>query len=487
MATELKLPDLGDNVASAVVVGVLVKEGDSLEAGQPFLELETDKAVMEVPAPSGGTVEKVLVKPGDEVTSGQAVLSLGGGAAAPAQPGTQDAKGGGPSAGGAQPNPDNEGAALANATGGQGDPSAPPAQVPPSSQPVSAANPAEQTLSSPSGSKSVGEGAQSLAAPGPYGSKPGPAPLPSDGHKLIPAAPSVRRLARDLGVNLLDVLGSGPAHRISEGDVRRFKEGGAAPAPGAPAQAPAAPVAPPVPDFAKFGPTRREAMSGVRRATVRSMAQAWGTVPMVTQFDKADVTEMEVLRKKYSPRAEKRGGKLTMTAILLKVAAAALRQFPKFNASIDTSANEVVFKDYAHVAVAVDTPNGLLVPVIRDVDKKGVIRLGIELGEIAAKARDRKLTPEEMQGASFTISNLGGIGGTGFTPIVNWPEVAILGVSRSSMEPVWNAEKSEFEPRNIMPFSLTYDHRLIDGADAARFCRYVAEMLEDPFLLGFEG
>lgn len=208
---------------------------------------------------------------------------------------------------------------------------------------------------------------------------------------------------------------------------------------------------------------------------------------MVTHFDKADVTEIEALRKKYGPRAEKRGGKLTMTAILLKVVAAALRQFPKFNASIDTASNEIVFKDYVHIGVAVDTPNGLLVPVIRDVDKKGVITLAVELGEIAAKARDRKLTPEEMQGASFTISNLGGIGGTGFTPIVNWPEVAIMGVSRSEMQPVWNAEKGAFEPRLIMPFSLTYDHRLIDGADAARFCRFVAEMLEDPFLLGFEG
>ena len=208
---------------------------------------------------------------------------------------------------------------------------------------------------------------------------------------------------------------------------------------------------------------------------------------MVTQFDKADITEMEALRKKINPRAEKRGAKVTMTAILLKIAAAALKQFPKFNASIDTHSNEVVFKDYIHIAVAVDTPTGLLVPVIRDVDNKGVITLAAELGEIAAKARDRKLTPDEMQGASFTISNLGGIGGTGFSPIVNWPEVAIMGVSRGSLEPVWNAEKGAFEPKNIMPFSLSYDHRLIDGADAARFCRFIAEMLEDPFLLGFEG
>jgi pyruvate dehydrogenase E2 component (dihydrolipoamide acetyltransferase) len=228
-------------------------------------------------------------------------------------------------------------------------------------------------------------------------------------------------------------------------------------------------------------------MSGIRRATVRSMAQAWSTIPMVTHFDKADITEMEALRKRINPRAEKRGAKVTMTAILLKIAAAALKQFPKFNASIDTATNEVIYKEYIHIGVAVDTPTGLLVPVVRDVDRKGVIALAAELGEIAAKARDRKLTPEEMQGASFTISNLGGIGGTNFTPIVNWPEVAIMGVSRSSIEPVWNAEKATFEPRNVMPFSLSYDHRLIDGADAARFCRFVAEMLEDPFLLGFEG
>jgi pyruvate dehydrogenase E2 component (dihydrolipoamide acetyltransferase) len=414
MATELKLPELGDNVASAVVVGVLVKEGDRLEAGQPFLELETDKAVMEVPAPVGGQVEKLLVKPGDEVKSGQVVGMLGDGA---------------------------------------------PASAPAPEEPKPAA-PAPQPVPTP-------------ARP--------PSPQPAGTRRLIPAAPSVRRLARELGVDLLQVVGSGPAYRISESDVRRYAEGGVAPA-----VAVSAPT-PTLPDFDKFGPTRREAMSGVRRATVRSMSQAWSLIPMVTHFDKADVTEMEALRKKYAPRAEKRGGKLTMTAILLKVAAAALKAFPKFNASIDTAANEVVFKDYIHIGVAVDTPTGLLVPVIRDVDKKGVIALSIELGEIALKARDRKLSPEEMQGASFTISNLGGIGGSGFTPIVNWPEVAIMGVSRSSTEPVWNAEKGVFEPRLVMPFSLTYDHRLIDGADAARFCRFIAQMLEDPFLLSLEG
>ena len=425
---ELKLPDLGDNVSSAVVVGVLIKEGDSITAGQPVLELETDKAVMEAPASEGGTVSKVLVKPGDEVKSGQVIAVLGEAA---------------------EPAAENKPA-----------PTPPPTPAPAPVSPQPSSTPAPQRSVAPLPSAPVGQ------------------------RRLIPAAPSVRRLARELGINLLEVVGSGPAYRISENDLRRFALG-EAPAAVA-AQPPSAP-APTLPDFSRFGPVRREAMSGIRRATVRSMAQAWSTIPMVTQFDKADITEMEALRKRINPRAEKRGAKVTMTAILLKIAAAALKQFPKFNASIDTATNEVIYKEYIHIGVAVDTPSGLLVPVVRDVDKKGVIALAAELGEIAAKARDRKLTPEEMQGASFTISNLGGIGGTGFTPIVNWPEVAIMGVSRSSIEPVWNAEKATFEPRNVMPFSLSYDHRLIDGADAARFCRFVAEMLEDPFLLGFEG
>lgn len=417
---ELKLPDLGDNVASAVVVGVLIKEGDTITAGQPVLELETDKAVMEAPASEGGRVAKVLVKPGDEVKSGQVIAVLEGGAAE--KPHEK-----------AKPMP------------------APTPSTPPPA-PAAAPKPVQMA--------------------------------PAGQRRLIPAAPSVRRLAREMGINLLEVVGSGPAYRISENDLKRFAAGGA---PAATAPQPAGMPTPALPDFGKFGPVRRETMSGVRRATVRSMAQAWSTIPMVTQFDKADITEMELLRKRIGPRAEQRGAKVTMTAILLKVAAAALKQFPKFNASIDTTANEVIYKDYIHIGVAVDTPTGLLVPVVRDVDKKGVIALAKELAELAAKARERKLNPEEMQGASFSISNLGGIGGTGFTPIVHWPEVAIMGVSRSSIEPVWNAEKGVFEPRNILPFSLSYDHRLIDGADAARFCRFVAEMLEDPFLLGFEG
>ena len=413
---EVKLPELGDNVTQATVVGVLVKEGDRVEPGQPLLELETDKAVVEVPAEAGGVVKRVLVKVGDEVRPGQPFLE------------------------------------LAEAEGGA---EAPPLQA--EGRPEAPAPKAEEA-----------------PRPAPKEAPPAPQEAPSE-RRLIPAAPSIRRLARELGVDLTRLRGTGLAGRITEEDVRRAAGLGEA----APAALPAAP-APRLPDFTKWGPVRREPMSGVRKATVRSMSQAWAQVPMVTHFDEADVTELEALRKQYAKKAEEKGFRLTLTAFLLKALALTLKAFPKFNASLDVEAQEIVYKDYIHIGVAVDTPHGLLVPVIRDVDRKGVLRLAEELQEISQRARERKLSPEEMQGATFSLSNLGGIGGTGFTPIVNWPEVAILGVSRSQMKPLWDPGKEAFVPRLVMPFSLTYDHRLIDGADAARFCRHLAGILEDP-------
>ena len=413
---EVKLPELGDNVTQATVVGVLVKEGDRVEPGQPLLELETDKAVVEVPAEAGGVVKRVLVKVGDEVRPGQPFLE------------------------------------LAEAEGG--------AEAPPLK--------AEERPEAPAPK------AEEAPRPAPKEAPPAPQEAPSE-RRLIPAAPSIRRLARELGVDLPRLRGTGLAGRITEEDVRRAAGLGEA----APAALPAAP-APRLPDFTKWGPVRREPMSGVRKATVRSMSQAWAQVPMVTHFDEADVTELEALRKQYAKKAEEKGFRLTLTAFLLKALALTLKAFPKFNASLDVEAQEIVYKDYIHIGVAVDTPHGLLVPVIRDVDRKGVLRLAEELQEISQRARERKLSPEEMQGATFSLSNLGGIGGTGFTPIVNWPEVAILGVSRSQMKPLWDPGKEAFVPRLVMPFSLTYDHRLIDGADAARFCRHLAGILEDP-------
>ena len=275
------------------------------------------------------------------------------------------------------------------------------------------------------------------------------------------------------------VPGTGMAGRVTIEDVKAHVRAGA----GTPSAV--LPNAAPLPDGSKWGAVQREKMSNVRRATARAMSQSWATVPMVTQFDRADITELEQLRKLYNPRAEAAGAKLTPTAILLKVVAAALRRFPQFNASVDMAAEEIVYKQYVHVGVAVDTDRGLLVPVIRDADQKNVIELAADLGQMAQKARDRKLGLEDMQGACFTISNLGGIGGTAFTPLVNSPEVAILGVSRSSTEAVW--VDGQFQPRLMMPLSLTYDHRLIDGADGARFLRWVCEALEKPFLLMLEG
>jgi len=299
----------------------------------------------------------------------------------------------------------------------------------------------------------------------------------------VAAAPSVRALAREIGVDITEVKGTGNRGRITETDVKahakrraqELEKGGL----GARGIALA-----PLPDFGKWGSIERKSMTGVRRKTAEHMQQAW-VIPHVTNNDKADITELEELRKTFSKRAEAAGGKLTMTAIALKIVASALKQFPQFAASIDLAKEEVVFKSYVNVGVAVDTERGLLVPVIRNVDQKNIIEISVELQQIAQRARDRKLKPEEMEGGVFTITNLGGIGGTSFTPIINSPEVAILGMMRSSIEPVYIDGK--FEPRLMLPLSLSYDHRLIDGADAARFLRWLCEAFEQPFLLSLQG
>jgi pyruvate dehydrogenase E2 component (dihydrolipoamide acetyltransferase) len=291
-----------------------------------------------------------------------------------------------------------------------------------------------------------------------------------------PAAPSVRRLARELGVDIHRVPGSGPEGRISLEDVQEYVKAALA---GGGAGRAAAAV--PLPDFTKWGEVERKPMSNIRRKTAEHLSNAWTTIPHVTQFDKADITGIEALRQQFGARAEKAGGKLTVTAVALKIVATALRKFPQFNSSVDVEQNEIVYKQSVHVGVAVDTDRGLLVPVIRDVDRKGIIELAAELATISEKARAGKLSLDEMQGGGFTITNLGGIGGTLFTPIINWPEVAILGISRGSHEPVYNGQL--FEPRMMLPLSLSYDHRVIDGADGARFIRWVAEAFEQPFVM----
>jgi pyruvate dehydrogenase E2 component (dihydrolipoamide acetyltransferase) len=315
------------------------------------------------------------------------------------------------------------------------------------------------------------------------------ATAPAAAHTSGPAAPSVRRLAREIGVDITQVPGSGPGGRISVDDVKAFARrvmqsfGSAGQSVAASAGVPL-PVRP-LPDFSKFGETERRPMSGIRRKTAEHLSAAWNTIPHVTQFDKADITRLEQMRKTYRAEVEKKGGNLTVTAVACKVLASALKAFPQFNASVDMAGESVVYKRYINVGIAVDTDNGLLVPVVRDADRKNLTELSVEIQQLAEKARNRKLTLDDMSGGSMSISNLGGIGGTAFTPIVNWPEVAILGISRGVFEPVWNG--TAFEPRQLLPLSLSYDHRLIDGADAIRFLRWVAEALENPFALALRG
>lgn len=430
MAIEFKLPDVGEGIESGTVVSVLVNEGDVIEVDQGVIELETDKAVVEVPSTVAGRVTNVAVTANSEVKVGQVILTV-------EAADTADSAAEAPAAEAADSPPE-----------------------PAAAEPATAAEPAP-----------VAAGQEETA----------PAPVATDSARSggrIPAAPSVRRQARERGIDLAQVQGSGILGRISVADLDR-PVAGTQPAAAAPAFS--------LPDFSRWGNTERQPMSGIRKATVRSMSTAWATVPMVTHFDRADTTELEGLRRRYQPKAEAAGTKLTPTAILVKIVAGALRRFPDFNASLDVENQEIIYKDYVNVTVAVDTPNGLLVPVIKDADKKNIIELSAELAELAEKARDRKLTPEEMQGGNFSVSNLGGIGGTGFTPIVSPPEVAILGVSRSTMEQVYDKESGEFRARLMMPLALTYDHRLIDGAAAARFLRWICQAVEDPFLLALEG
>ena len=303
-----------------------------------------------------------------------------------------------------------------------------------------------------------------------------------------PASPAVRRLAREIGVDINTVMGTGPGGRISQEDVKEHARrilssvgsSGAAALTAAPARATR-----PLPDFAKWGEVAREPWTNVRRVTSEHLSYAWTTIPHVTQFDKADVTALEELRKKFKDQVAKAGGNLTVTAMLVRVLATAVQKFPQFNASLDPERGEIVYKKYVNIGVAVDTDRGLFVPVIRDANRKNITEIAVALQELAQKARDRKLTVEEMSGGGISISNLGGIGGTAFTPIVNWPEVAILGVSRGAIEPVW--QKDQFVPRQLLPLSLSYDHRVIDGADAMRFLRWVVDAIEQPFLLSLIG
>ena len=446
MAVEFRLPELGENIDSGDIVKWLVKPGDVVKKDQPLLELETGKAVVEVPSSVSGKVIELLAQEGDKVNVGDAVLTVEGEAsgeekaAAPLETAEKA-----PAKGKEKPKKSAEREAESVPAPAKMD------RVQPAPQPTEEKVAARATQSQPQ--------------------------VEERGNGAVPAAPIVKRIAREMGIDLSHIRGSGPDGRITIEDVQSFaaRRGGAAPA-GAGL---------PLPDFSKWGGVEAKAMTNVRRITAQHLTHAWTTIPQVTQFDKADITRLEDLRKRYAPRVEEAGGKLTMTAILVKVLAAALEKFPQFSASVDSQKNEIIYKHYSHVGVAVDTEFGLIVPVIRDANKKNVREIAVELADLSDRARKRKLEIEEMEGGSISISNLGGIGGTAFSPIVNWPEVAILGVSRSAMEQVWMFNR--FEARLMLPLSLSYDHRVIDGADAARFLRFVCESLEEPFLLALEG
>jgi pyruvate dehydrogenase E2 component (dihydrolipoamide acetyltransferase) len=449
-ASEFTLPELGENVHQGDLVRLMVSPGSRVSAGQPVMELETDKAVVEVPSSVTGTVKDVLVKQGEKIKVGQPIFTLEAGgisAALPQLPSRADQS------------HEQEARMLFQAA------------IQSEGRTEEQALPPEQPREAPVATFSMPLDLTRSAGP--------------EHRAPVPAAPHVRRLARELGVDIHGVSGTGPGGRISEDDVKAYAKSLLSSAVAGAAFAPTHLRQPKLPEFSKWGRIERVSMRGVRRKTAEHMWEAWTSIPHVTQQDKADITELEQLRARFGPKAAEAGGKLTVTAIALKVCASALKIFPQFNASIDMEREEVVYKQFINIGVAVDTDRGLLVPVIRDVDKKNIVELAAELTQLSKKAREKKLQPTDMEGGTFTITNLGGIGGTGFSPIVNYPEVAILGLSRSSTEPIWMNDK--FEPRLVLPLSLSYDHRLIDGADAARFLRWIAEAFEQPFLLSVQG
>ncbi len=431
-ATEVKVPDIGD-FKDVPIIEVHVQEGQPINAEDPIITLESDKATMDVPSPVSGTIEKLLVKIGDKVSEGSPVLRLR----------------------------DHEEGAMTQP------PSLLSQQEPP---------PAAQARTAPPAPPAAPPGApaQLGAAVGAAGTGINKGTDLSQVH----ASPSIRRVARELGVDLTGVKGSGEKGRITKEDVLGFLRGPAAPA-AAPAAAASGTGIPEIPaqDFSKFGPIETRPLSRIKRISGPHLHRAWLNVPHVTQNDEADITELEKYRKELDAAARDKGYRVTMLAFLLKASVSALRQFPEFNASLTPEKDALVLKRYYHIGIAVDTPDGLVVPVLRDVDRKGITELSQEMGAVSKRAREGKLGAADMQGASFTISSLGGIGGTAFTPIVNAPEVAILGVVRSKMAPVWDG--TEFKPRLMLPISLSYDHRVIDGALAARFARHLCHVLED--------
>lgn len=432
MKTEFKIPELGEGIESGDVTNVTVKVGDAVQKNQTLLEIEAGKASMEIPSPVAGTVSAVHVKAGDSVSVDQLVIEIEGDGASASAPAPEPQK---------EPEPK------------AAEPLAPEPKVEKKPEPAPELAPVVEKAPEPA-------------------EEADPEPVQAEKkktYKAVSAAPNVRRLARELGVNIHEVPSSDPDGHISEEDVKAYaresmKTGRAA-----------------GPDEASR--TRIEKMTSIRKATMRHMAHCWATIPHVTQHDVADITRLEEMRKRYAPKAEAAGAKLTMTAILIKVLAAALKVYPKFNCSIDPDKEEIIYKNYYNIGIAMDTPKGLLVPVIRDGDKKNIVELAIELKELATRAREGRIAPDDLKGGTFTFTNLGIIGGSFFTPIVNAPEVAILGTGRAYWEPGLEDGEKHFR----LPLSLSYDHRIIDGADGARFLKWIVDAMEEPMLISLQG
>ena len=438
---EVKIPDIGD-YKDVPVIEVFVKPGDQVNAEESLITVESDKATMEVPSPASGTVKEMRVKVGDKVSQGSLVLLLeavAGKSAAASKPAEAESN--------------------------------PAAQAPPRAQSAAPAQP--QKL-------------QGAAPPSPAPQQPSPSPttqpraaVDEQSFGKAHASPSVRRLAREFGVDLSRVKGSGPKERILKEDVQGYVKAELSRPRGDTGGATlgfSLPAAPQV-DFSKFGPVSTQPLSRIKKLSGGFLHRNWLSIPHVTQHDEADITELEAFRKSQAEEAKAQGIRFTILGFLMKASVVALRHFPEFNASLSSDGESLVLKQYYHIGVAVDTPNGLVVPVIRDVDKKGLLDLARELGEISERMRGGKISPNDLQGGCFSISSLGGIGGTMFTPIINAPEVAILGVGKAGMKPVWNGK--EFAPRLMLPLSLSYDHRVIDGALGARFISFLTSVLGD--------
>ena len=439
MDKEIKLPKVAEGAESATVTDILVKEGDKIEIGQSLIVVESEKASVEVPSEEAGTVKTISAKKDTEIKPGDVILILEG---------------------------------EEQQTEGQAKEKEEEDQPEEKKEQLPKAKGEEKVEGEETEAKEEGKAeAHPETEKQPEGKKEKPV-------EEIAAAPNALRLARELGININDVMPGGPEGRILEEDVlahaREMIQG----------RMKGAETEETLPDFSKWGSIEKQPLKSIRKATAKKTTASWHIIPHVSHFDEAEISKIEELRKNKNHLAEKQGGKLTVTAILLKIMAEALKEFPKFNASIDMKNEEIILKQYIHIGIAVDTERGLLVPVVRDVDKKNLISLSVELTELSEKARNGRLSADEMNGGNFVISNVGGIGGTSFTQLIYHPQVAILGVAKAEEKPVFN--DGEFKPKLMLPLSLTYDHRLIDGADAARFLRWTCEVIENPLNLFIE-